>query len=363
MRQFGLILENLDGFDQPGVMRCVPHLFSLNLTVQPRPDNVAKAGFGDSTGWSGDGQALELPGGVTTNGTLREFTIGAVFQHFPKTLKRVPDEDFRLPTDEELVAIEAFLRSLVRQNEIDLDGMTFQSPVVEQGKILFNSTAKCFMCYENAGAINFNSVNGNANTGIEDQIGLPNKLIDPTVPRDGGFGVEPDGMDGLGDGTFSVPPLIEAADTPPFFHNNSVNTIEAAVGFYNSRAFNDSPAGQFVGGISLDGSQVVAIASLLRMLNALENIRLSNVQDEKAKAAKLHRGRELLAVSIADTQDAIEVLTGGEFFLYRRAVGLLKETLFLEKFARHVGIGRRNRLLDRAIRKKEEARALIVDEG
>ena len=40
---------------------------------------------------------------------------------------------------------------------------------------------------------------------------------------DDGFGIP-------GDGTFNTPPLVEAADTGPFFHNNSVSTIEGAVG-------------------------------------------------------------------------------------------------------------------------------------
>ena len=117
MRQFGLILENVDGFENPGLMRCVPHLFALNLTVQMLPQNVAAAGFADSTGWSGDGQPLELPGGVTTGGSLREFAVGAVFQHFTKTLNRMPGVDFRLPTEEELDANETTNNDNQDQNQ------------------------------------------------------------------------------------------------------------------------------------------------------------------------------------------------------------------------------------------------------
>jgi cytochrome c peroxidase len=47
--------------------------------------------------------------------------------------------------------------------------------------------------------------------------------------------------DGRGDGTFNTPPVIEAADTPPFFHNNAVATLEEAVAFYTTDTFNDSP--------------------------------------------------------------------------------------------------------------------------
>ena len=38
MRQFGLILENLDGFDRPGVMRGVPHTLGLPHLDRSDPD-------------------------------------------------------------------------------------------------------------------------------------------------------------------------------------------------------------------------------------------------------------------------------------------------------------------------------------
>ena len=79
-----------------------------------------------------------------------------------------------------------------------------------------------------------------------------------------------------------VPPLVEAADTGPFFHNNAVETLEGAVAFYNGQAFNNSPSGRFLAsidssgvGIRLDATQVVAVAAFLRVVNALENIRQS----------------------------------------------------------------------------------------
>src|SRR5262249_19626826 len=89
MREFGLILENLDGFDDlPSkfVMRGVPHTLALRTSV-----NSPK---GPHTGWSGDG----APG----DESLRSFAVGAVIQHFTKTLNRVDGVDFRLPTESEL---------------------------------------------------------------------------------------------------------------------------------------------------------------------------------------------------------------------------------------------------------------------
>ena len=99
MREFALILENQDGFDDLANnfnMRGVPHTLALRTSID--------SAQGPRTGWSGDG----APG----DGSLRSFATGAVIQHFPKTLARVPGIDFRLPSDEELDALEAFQLSL-----------------------------------------------------------------------------------------------------------------------------------------------------------------------------------------------------------------------------------------------------------
>lgn len=49
-------------------------------------------------------------------------------QHFPKTLAREEGVDFRLPTEHELDALEAFQLSLGRPAEIDLASMIFSEP-------------------------------------------------------------------------------------------------------------------------------------------------------------------------------------------------------------------------------------------
>lgn len=95
MREFGLIVENLDGFGDLAnrfTMRGVPHTLALPTSIASRE--------GPRTGWSGDGS----PG----DGSLRSFAIGAVIQHFTKTLNRVPGVDFRLPTDESLMRSRPF---------------------------------------------------------------------------------------------------------------------------------------------------------------------------------------------------------------------------------------------------------------
>jgi hypothetical protein len=110
---------------------------------------------------------------------------------------------------------------------------------------------------------------------------------------------------------FNTPVLVEAADTPPFFHNNAIGTIEGAVDFYNSDAFNQPPGfGALVGGIKLSAVEVEAVAAFLRVINALENIRSAEDLALRARATNnATAARELLALAIAEVNDAIEVLS------------------------------------------------------
>jgi hypothetical protein len=200
-----------------------------------------------------------------------------VTQHFTKTTNRQKGVDFRLPTEDEEKALEAFQLSLGRQEELKLP-LPLKSAEAVQGQEIFNSptAGKCFRCHANAGANvppgGPASGNSNFNTGVEN---LPDPTGDFSQPDDG-LGITP-----AGDGTFNTPSLVEAADTGPFFHNNSVDTIEGAVGFYNTDAFNNSPSGQFLSGgtgrgIALDPTEVKAVAAFLRAINALDNIRELN---------------------------------------------------------------------------------------
>ena len=344
MRELGMILENLDGFDDlPNkfTMRGIPHTLGLRNSV-----NSAQ---GSRTGWSGDG----APG----DGTLRSFATGAVIQHFTKTLNRVAGVDFRLPTEAELDALEAFQLSLGRQEELTLP-LPLKNVVAARGQQLFNSATegKCFACHFNAGANGAPAIFGadagnlNFNTGVEDLPDQPADLTGELVPPDDGFGIP-------GDSTFNTPSLIEAADTPPFFHNNSVKTIEGAVGFYDGESFNNSPAGQLIAGatgsgIELDATQIEAIAAFLRAINALENIRQS-IDLLKASLKEITLPQEdphkLLERAAQETDDAIRVLSGGG--LHPRALGYLKAA---RKYA-----GKNK--AQKAIQELEKARGEIVE--
>jgi hypothetical protein len=401
MRGAALILENLDGFGDLAnrfVMRGVPHTLGMASSLAPPTfpfDNSVPANTGfppgfpaQRTGWGGDG--------APNSGSLRDFAVGAVTQHFTLTLARAPGLDFRLPTVTELDAMEAFQLALGRQADVNVNALRFRDPRVVLGRTLFNRldtgnppkpsvgpapnpfpqgaplpAAKCALCHENAGA-NLNvqaftelfnnlgvplpTISGNANfaTGVNDLAALPADILDPTRNRrDGGFGLIPhDGVTplpqignvpcanprggmgvvtlpggvlppGLCEEDFNTPPIIEAADTPPFFHNNAVNTLEAAVAFYNDDALNNSVGGQLLKlldtngvGINLDTTQVTAVASFLRVLNALENIRqaretvVGTIQG--LTRLSLSEINQLLDHALAEVEDAIKVLEDGQ---------------------------------------------------
>ena len=320
MRMFGLILENQDGFDDLDNnfnMRGVPHTLGL-------PNSVASRN-GPQTGWSGDG----APG----DGSIRSFATGAVIQHFTKTLNRIDGIDFRLPTDEELDALEAFQLSLGNQEELKLP-LPLKGIVALRGQSIFNdiNTGKCFACHSNAGAngdpniFGPNAGNLNFNTGVEALPDQPADLVEELNPPDDGFGAP-------GDSTFNTPSLLEAADTGPFFHNNSVETIEGAVAFYNGNSFNNSAAGQLLAGatgsgINLDATQVVAVAAFLRVINALENIKQSTEFLESFVTREFlgnEKFDELLERAGNETNDALQVLVGGG--LHPEACAFLNEAL------------------------------------
>ena len=313
LRERALILENLDGFDRPGVLRSVMHLFALRLSTDPQP------GFPltHTLGWSGDGSPGE--------GSLREFAVGAVVQHMPRSLERVEGRDFRLPTAQELDALEAFQLSLGRRADINADPaipghIVFRDANVTAGQILFHGmpsrqgTRRCGGCHTGGGALNDLGQNEQRATGVSFHANAPACLY-PSAPGDGGFGADQvfvrsrsafcaPGAVGeaefRGNQFFSTQSIIEAADTGPFFHNNAAATLEEVVDHYRSGAFNNSVTGAGNGFVISD-DQRNQIASFLRALNVLENIRA-------AEAAIDARGQK--ASDIVDARNAVADAVG-----------------------------------------------------
>ena len=237
-----LILENIDGFANPPVFRNSPHLLNL--------ENTAPYGL------SGEFD------------DLRTFSMGAVAQHFPKTLARQAGVDFRLPTAEELDALEAFMNTIHFPDDGgDFTLARFVSTVPQRrGSDLYFGTAKCFNCH--TGTMLADAVpalgggNRNFNTGVANlRINLEDR------PENPGGGALP--LEAGGAREFNTPPLMGVAGTAPFFHDSSVQTLREAVAFYDSAEFATSPGGALVGAISLTPAQVDDITAFLESLRPL----------------------------------------------------------------------------------------------
>jgi cytochrome c peroxidase len=315
MHRFGVILENVDGFDPDPrthfVLRSVPHTQSLATSVTRPPGGPNPPA--DRTGWSGDG----APG----TGALRDFMTGAIRQHYTQTLARVAGTDFQLASDTELDRIDRFMRRIGRSNELALSTVTMTDPGAEAGRTKFLQVG-CNLCHGNAGA-NAGGANQNFNTGVESSRNPALAMF----PQDGGFGTVGATSAAFGDGTFNVPPLVEAADTGPFFHTATsivgasahnvatATTIEEAIAFYDSPAFNSSPAGQVLP-IALNPTQIDNIGRFLRGVNAAFSaaIALKRIDAELAIIGQFHNNqlaiqRELIRLANVEVGDAIRVLS------------------------------------------------------
>ena len=316
LRDYGLILANLDGLEDPEnkfVMRSVSHTLGLSMSIQSSATEPPL----EMTGWSGDG----APGG----GTLRDFSTGAVVQHFTKSLDREEGVDFRLPTADELDALEAFMLSLGRQEDPDLNTLRLTDPNAERGRLLFlaedsqNRTvqsAKCNICHRNAGALTVAGENGNFITGVEN-MAHPADLTEEPRPRDGGFGTQLNTTTGgFGDNAFNTPSLWEAADTAPYFHHNAASTLEEAIAFYDSNEFKQSIEGQRLLLMDTGGQEMAievdALAAFLRVINVLENIRSVNDYSSRAMGQSKSSADKLLKMAKFDVNDILQVLAEGE---------------------------------------------------
>ncbi|MBW8874032.1 MAG: hypothetical protein JF614_03645 [Acidobacteria bacterium] len=370
MRALGLVLENADGFadlQHKFVLRAVPHLLGLRNSRIPQigsPNPPA-----ERLGWGGDGS----PGA----GTIRDFAVAAINQHLTKTLNRVPGVDFRFPTDAEMDALAAFQLALGRQQDLNLPTLQFKSPVVARGQQIYLTfdtqggtvaAGKCNLCHGNGGALGQDGDNRNFNIGTEDLADHPADLIAPGAkPRDAGFGRAPNPLGGFGNGRFNTPVVIEAADTGPFFHNNSATTIEEAVAFYNSNAFQNSEVGLSVSaadtggiGIHLESTQVEAVAAMLRVLNALENIRSSTELDQAAVNLKdKGKAEMLLELASFDTRDAVRVLE--ERGLHLDALAKLKQAYALETSAKDENSRpKRDDMIAQIVQLKADAKSAMI---
>jgi cytochrome c peroxidase len=325
LRSRALIRENVDGFNKPGVQRFPNHMFtlgtSLNMTAQ------AVRGYPASPPMHFLGRGAD---GAPGRGSLHEFAMGAIVQHFPRTLDRVPGTDFRLPTQAEADALEAFMLFNGRSHEVDTRALGFADATAQRGQALATSAqaGKCSNCHAQLLGIKdfFENFNQGANARVADlpfDDGFRTPLtnaIPQAIPR----GEVP------GNQLFNVVPLIEVADLGGFFHNNAVHTIEDAVAHYTTAAFANSPSSALVGGINLTPAQVDDIANFLRELNALENIRQVRKRMTFVNDSRSDGNTAIVNFAIADTQDAINDLSQKSLNLAaQNDLANVKETLVI----------------------------------
>lgn len=345
LRQHGLIVANVDGFEDPTrkfVVRSVQSLLGLSMSVAPPPpDPTAPRWTMDGTftgvpaqrlGWSGDG----APG----DGTLRDFADGAIRQHATRSLRREPGVDFVLPTEEQKDALAAFSRRIGRISELRVERMVLNDASAERGRLVFETGAgrECsFRCHNNAGAnTEFRDITGEVYLGTANatlDIGTPLSRL-PEVDAlgigiDGGFGQGPldsdgDGVnDSFGNGGMNVPSIIEAADTGPFFHSNAAATVEDAIRFYTTPAFASSLVAfnRFFDvrkrsePIALTEQEINDMGRFLRVINAGLNLQMAMYRLRAAAEVTQAYGRDGLGVARglaqlaeAELEDAASVL-------------------------------------------------------
>jgi cytochrome c peroxidase len=347
LRRFGLILVNADGFDPSR-----GHVFRGTQNVQAVANSMTPQDPSFGIDFSTNGRNPNPPerlGWGNDGPPLRDFALVAIAQHAPTTLSRTSGVDFRIPTDEELDALVAYQLSLGRQEDFNLPTLELRSTLASTGKTLYLDSGNllepghknCNGCHFNGGGTAGMSFNPQT-PGFPDIDGSPrgfnigagtnaNEIplaLALSLPRDGGFGqiLTVFGSFGNTDDLpppfghleleeFNSPPVVESADTGPFFHNHTVGDLESAIAFYGTPAFQTS--GQNVAtpvSISADPNdpEVLAIAAFLRVLNALENLRSSiNVAERGRRMNRVADQRDSARLSLAETIDALEVLSEG----------------------------------------------------
>jgi cytochrome c peroxidase len=409
MRKLAVFVENVDGFDDLAnkfTLRSAQNVQALaNSTVRPDPSfgldfssNGLNADPPERLGWGNDGAPL------------REFASVAIVQHATRTLNRKPSVDFRVPTDEELDALAAYQLALGRQEDFSLPTLVLKSKIATNGQTLYLDTGNlgelghknCNACHFNGGgtaAFSFNptkpgypKLDGSPhgfNMGTDTNVDETPLALALGLPRDGGFGVLPMPAGGFGNfrvagntripfEEFNTPPLVESADTAPFFHNHTVKDLESAVAFYGTPAFQ---AGAFSIGnpaknatpitISSDPNdpEVQAIAAFLRVLNALENIRSSvSVADRGRTMTSEEDAHDLARLALAETADATKVLSEGALAAsVEPAILSARANLFVARLLLQIGqyapLRAVDNVLQQATSRLRVARSALADPG
>jgi hypothetical protein len=188
----------------------------------------------------------------------------------------------------------------------------------------------------------FESSNRSFAPRVEELLDQPGDIIyGESMPFDDGFG--------HGTSLFNDPPVIEAADTGPFFHSNQMDTVEGMIAFYTSQRHlrNGEVLSPIVG---LNGSQLVNVAAFLRVLNADENIRSAIQLLEYTSRIGKRKHRKINArLAKEQIKDAISVL-GAANLHTSDVIPVLKKSLRMIKKHKYIN----------AINKLEDVREIMI---
>lgn len=279
---------NADDEFPEGPFRTSMTMAGLDLTVRNVNDSFPGP-VGPQLGWSGDGSPRDgfhhNNPDPNADGSFRSFTNGAIGQHFPKSLNRVEGVDFRFATNDELDAVEAFLKWLGRRPvnpppanpdvpinrefnftpgdtitnpnppppaTVPAPVMTFNDARVQEGRDIFLSNkASCSGCHRNGGAHfrlgrNLASTanpgtNFNSHTDVDKERVRLSLLTGVNIPEDEGGFDTPANIDDATIGAFNIQSLIEAPRKKSFFHNGAEVEFEKAIAFYFREPFLSSP--------------------------------------------------------------------------------------------------------------------------
>jgi hypothetical protein len=133
----------------------------LATTITRDPGDNTSAAVVERTGWGGDG----APG----NGTLREFIDGAIKQHYPRSLNRQTNVDFRFATNTEKDQLVAFQLALGRTADINFNNVTLTDAGAAAGRVAYMDPfqGRCNECHFNGGGnALLSGKNRNFDTGV-----------------------------------------------------------------------------------------------------------------------------------------------------------------------------------------------------
>lgn len=340
---------NADDEFPEGPFRTSMTMAGLDLTVSNFRLPNFPGPVGPQLGWAGDGSPRDgfHHGNPDPNadGSLRSFANGAIAQHATKSLNRLEGVDFRFATNDELDALEAFLKWLGRRpvnpvnfelpgnREFDILQMAFNDARVQEGMAIFTSNkASCNGCHRNGGShfrignnpLTNPGTNFNSHTDVDQERVRLSQLTGVNIPEDeGGFNT-PATVGTATIGAFNNQSLIEAPRKQSFFHNSTEVDFDKAIAFYFREPFLSSPERAGVSGLpnhcldiacletAFGPKPLERLGAFLRSLSAFYSLRdCERLINETIERIDLHAPTRLPAQHCEFALDDVQSVLGG----------------------------------------------------